>query len=596
MLLAGAIVFDSYYHGSFYPGVVLGGAQVGGRTYAEVSEELNKKTEKFIKEGAQLSFEGKGGKKVVHIPMLSAGLTSDNSVEYFSVGDWERTVAEAYRWGRQGSIFRRAAEKFGLVFRDKHFPLPVALHEAPISSMLERELEDFFKLATPARFLDNGAAVTISPERAGEGVDMKVVLNELRIRLSILDSEPVNFQAVLLAPSVTNENLSPFLEFANQLARTTKIVFSYKNLHWRVSGATWVSWLTLRDGDLGVDSKKMENYLSKTVAVAIDSPPIDSRFQMVDGVLVEIVAGRSGNVVDIKKTSSKVEKIVQDVQRSFAVSANLSLAFATIMPGSYFKPQSGEVEIPIETIHAEPKVTQKTIDDYKIKDLVGISRTSFKGSSADRKQNIIQGISKLNGLLVPPEAEFSAVEAIGETTEESGFVKEFVIKGTKSVKELGGGLCQIATTLFRLALDAGLPITERVNHRYVVGYYGPGLDATIYGPRPDLKFVNDTGNYLLLQGRTEGEEVVLEFYGQRDGRKVSISDPVFSEEKPAPPPQYTATNELPLGEVKCSEQPRKGLTADVTYTVNYPDGTSAEQQFHSVYQPWQKVCLIGTKI
>ena len=596
LALSLVIVFDSYYHGGFYPGVVFGGERIGGKTYGEALATLNLKAESVIKDGLSLSFTGAKGKVDIHIPMSSAGLTSDNSVEYFSIGDWDVALSEAYQWGRQGSIFRRAAEKIGLVFRDKHFELPVSLHEAPIRSLLARELEDFFKPAVPARFSDNGSAVTITSERAGEGVDLEAVLSQLRTRFASLNAEQLTFDAAPLAPEVTKVKLAPFLEFANELARTTKIVFSYKDRHWRVSGATWVSWLTLDKDDLVVDSKKLESYLTKTVAAAIDSPPIDSRFQMVNGFLVEILPGKAGNVVDIKKTAGKVEQIVQDVQRSFALTSNLSLAFAAIAPGSIFKPQSGEVEILIETVRAEPKVTQKTIDDYKIKDLVGVSRTSFKGSSADRRTNIIQGVAKLNGLLLPPEGEFSAVEAIGEVTEEAGFVKEFVIKATKSVKELGGGLCQIATTLFRMALDAGLQITERVNHRYVVGYYGPGLDATIYGPHPDLKFVNDTGNYILLQGRVENDELVLELYGQRDGRKVSITDPVITEEKPAPPPQYTTTTELPLGTVQCSEQPRKGMTTDVTYTVTHADGEVHEQQFQSVYQPWQKVCLIGIGI
>ena len=186
------------------------------------------------------------------------------------------------------------------------------------------------------------------------------------------------------------------------------------------------------------------------------------------------------------------------------------------------------------------------------------------------------------------------MRAIGTTTEENGFVKEFVIKENKSVKELGGGLCQVSTTLFRLALASGLPITERQAHRYVVGYYGPGLDATIYGPYPDLRFINDTGHYLLVQGRVDGDDMILEFYGQKDGRSSFVSEPELSDEKPAPDTKYAISADLPFGTQQCSETPRKGVTAEVTYKVAYPSGESKEQIFKSVYQPWQKICLIGT--
>jgi vancomycin resistance protein YoaR len=128
-----------------------------------------------------------------------------------------------------------------------------------------------------------------------------------------------------------------------------------------------------------------------------------------------------------------------------------------------------------------------------------------------------------------------------------------------------------------------------------VHYYDPpGLDAAIYGPHPDLRFVNDTGNYLLLQARVEGQKVIMELYGRKDGRTVEISKPLMYNYVPAPAPNYIYTNELYSGQVKCTEMPHDGLTTSVMYTVNYPNGITKERNFKSFYQPWQKVCLIGT--
>lgn len=232
-------------------------------------------------------------------------------------------------------------------------------------------------------------------------------------------------------------------------------------------------------------------------------------------------------------------------------------------------------------------------DDYDLTDLVGTASTSFKGSSADRIKNITIGASKVNGQVVLPGAEFSLVEAIGYVTEEDGYTEEFVIKDGQSVKEFGGGLCQIATTLFRSTLDAGLPVTERKNHSYVVGYYGPGLDATIYGPHPDLRFVNDTGRPLVLEGYVVEDRLVFNFYGKDDGRRVTISEPEITDEINPPPPRYISTSELPPAETFCVENPRKGLTAKVDYTVQSASGESKTQTFKSTYVPWQKVCYIG---
>jgi vancomycin resistance protein YoaR len=300
----------------------------------------------------------------------------------------------------------------------------------------------------------------------------------------------------------------------------------------------------------------------------VDSPVQNSRFQMQEGKLVEIYPGKAGNAVDIETTAKEIEK--------------------------YLIAPENPVKIEIAVISKEPKVTQKTIDKYGIKELVGLATTNFEGGSLDRQHNIETGVSKLNGILIAPGEEFSAVKAIGDITEEAGFVKEYVIKANTTEKELGGGLCQIATTLFRTVLNAGLPVTERQNHRYVISYYGAGLDATIYGPHPDLRFVNDTGNYLLLQGKAENNEVILEFYGKKDGRIVEIADPVLTNRVPAPAPRIIVSNSLPLGQIKCSEIPHSGVTADTKYTVTYFNGQVQETIFHSVYQPWQKTCLVGS--
>jgi vancomycin resistance protein YoaR len=127
----------------------------------------------------------------------------------------------------------------------------------------------------------------------------------------------------------------------------------------------------------------------------------------------------------------------------------------------------------------------------------------------------------------------------------------------------------------------------------VVGYYGPGLDATIYGPHPDLRFLNDTENYLLLQSKVEGDELIFEIYGQKDGRIAKVSEPTIFNRIAPPPPKYIPTNELPLGQEQCTETARYGMSTEATYMVEYPDGTVREQVFNSTYRPWRKVCLIG---
>jgi vancomycin resistance protein YoaR len=171
---------------------------------------------------------------------------------------------------------------------------------------------------------------------------------------------------------------------------------------------------------------------------------------------------------------------------------------------------------------------------------------------------------------------------------------ELVIKGNRTIPEYGGGLCQIGTTVFRATLASGLPVTARRNHSYRVVYYEPaGTDATIYDPAPDYKFVNDTGGTVLIQTRIEGDDLIFEFWGKPDGRIANQTKPRIFNITPPPPTKIIETEDLPVGEKKCTEKPHSGADTEFTYTVTYPNGEVKQEVFKSHYIPWQEVCLIG---
>jgi len=574
LFLSFLVVFEIRHKDKFFPNIDIAGESVSEQTYDEALAHFKEKAEIFEKQGLTLNFESSKGIKNIKIPMSAVGVTSDASVEYFSLGEWEKDLHQAYDFGHGPNILRNLGEQFTLLFGAKKINFSGAVQEEAVNSFLGDEFYNFLKKSEPAGFVLIDNKVAVSKEVIGEKVDEEEVMNVLSFKVSQLDTTPVNFMAYMDTPKITKERLEPHLDNVSNFSKKVDLVFEYKGRKWRVAGTKIMTWFTLDDKDsIVVDRAKLETYLAGTVSKAIDSPPKNSRFQMKDGELIEIVAGVPGNALDIDKIVLEIEEII--------TKTNL-------------ESEKKIITIPAEIIKVEPKITKETIEKYYIKDLVGEIRTSFKGSSADREHNIKIGAGVINGMLIAPGAEFSTVAAIGRVTEKEGYVKETVIKENKTAKEFGGGLCQIATTLFRLALNAGLPISERMNHRFVIHYYDPpGLDATIYGPHPDFRFVNDTGGYLLLQARVEGKEVVMELYGQKDGRYVEISEPYLSNKIPAPPTQYIESLDIPVGQTKCFEASHDGLTTNVFYTVKYPDGRVYEKNFKSIYQPWQKKCFIG---
>ncbi len=257
------------------------------------------------------------------------------------------------------------------------------------------------------------------------------------------------------------------------------------------------------------------------------------------------------------------------------------------------------ISIPIKII--EPNITLDKINKLGIKVLIGEGNSLFYHSIAGRIFNIKLAAGRLNGILVAPGQTFSFNKALGDISEFSGYKQAYIIQNGRTVLGDGGGVCQVSTTLFRAILDAGLPVVERHAHAYRVGYYEqdspPGIDATIYSPSVDLRFRNDTGNYILIQSQVDLDNLALNFslYGTRDGREVTMTTPVITNQTPPLPDLYQDDPTLPKGEVKQTDFAAWGADVSFTRTVTKNGLVIISDKFVSKFQPWQAIYLRGTK-
>lgn len=266
------------------------------------------------------------------------------------------------------------------------------------------------------------------------------------------------------------------------------------------------------------------------------------------------------------------------------------------IPAIYIYISTDSSNSPEENIRSiKPK---KYIDETLIgKELLGRSSISYAGGTEGRHKNIELGIAKINGKVLLPGEEFSFKDSLGTTTPEMGYSVERIFLNGEVTKGIGGGLCQVSSALFRSVLSAGLPVTERANHSYTVSYYDVGLDATYSDPGPDLKFVNDTKNPIIIKGKTENQNAIFEIYGTKDGRVASTSEAEITNIINILPTRYAYLPELEEGQSECINKPQIGYTAKIIYGVEYPDGKYKEKDFVSNYKPLQRICfIVGDKI
>ncbi|WP_038041150.1 VanW family protein [Thermus tengchongensis] len=242
--------------------------------------------------------------------------------------------------------------------------------------------------------------------------------------------------------------------------------------------------------------------------------------------------------------------------------------------------------------YTPPRPSLRELYALGIKEHLATGETDFRGSSRERTHNLLLASSKLDGLLIPP-GRFSFNQALGPVTQEEGYKEAFVIVGDRTEQGVGGGVCQVSTTLFRAFFFAGLPILERHAHSYQVAYYKPtGLDAAVIQPYKDLRVLNDTPGYILVQRSVQGTTLRFHLFGTKD-RKVRWEGPFVSERKPPLPPKEVVEPSLPPGARKQVDFAAEGAKVEVRRTVRYGDGRVREDKLVSVYRPWGAVYLVG---
>lgn len=240
------------------------------------------------------------------------------------------------------------------------------------------------------------------------------------------------------------------------------------------------------------------------------------------------------------------------------------------------------------------------VNNLGINELIGRGVSYFAGSIPGRIHNVNLASSKFKGVLVAPGDTLSFNNAVGDISALTGYKQAYVIKDGKTVLGDGGGVCQVSTTLFRAALNAGLPILERTAHAYRVGYYeqhsDPGMDATVYGPTVDLKIKNDTDKHILIQTSIDNKNYMLAFeiYGTKDGRSVKISKPVLTNQVAPPPDVYQDDPTLPSGKIVQTEHRAWGATVKFNYSVEKNGQIIYQKIFTSNFRPWGNVYLRGT--
>lgn len=581
MILSALVgVYQIAFRERIVPGVSSYGINLTGMSRAEASAAL---AERFTyAKDAVFTFRYSGSASGDRFWQLSAG---DLGVTF----DPQATVDEAYAIGHGGTLLDNLADQV-LVWLNGRSVSPVIRYDQNVAvAQLQAIAQEINDTPQDALLSVNNLDIQATAGRSGRSLDITTTLDRLNdaittlssggeIPLAINETPPVAWDAEAAAERARIALSSPVLLVADN-ADGTGTLGPWSASVDQIRALLKIDTVTNEDGTLryevSVDPAPFRAYL-ETLAPGLIAAPQDARFHFnTQTQQLEVIRpSRNGRTLNIPATLARMEQAIFSANNRV-----VPMAFDYVPP-----------QYPDDSSAAALGITQ----------MISQGTTFYTGSTQARRENIIQAAARFDGIIIPPHTMFSFNQYVGDISPEEGYVSGKVIFGGKTIDGVGGGVCQVSTTAFQAAFYAGFPIVERHAHGYRVGYYeageGVGMDAAIFTPELDLRFMNDTDYSLLIETSVfpGNNSVQFRFYSTNPGRQVVKSGPEIINVQPASPTRYEANPDFTPGQELQVDWSAQGAEVRVTRRILDPNGNELDEDvFYSNYQPWGAIVQVA---
>lgn len=561
-------VYVGYYNDAALTGVRIAGEDVSGKSRVHIEERLKERIEDYTQTYWPVRFTAQGEEWIIPDEAISWEVTA--------------TVLQAMALGRQGNFSEQIHRRWNLWRQPIDLPIKIQFSEQLMASMSASMAAVLNIEAIPPSLQvepgASGSSIVYVPGTDGQQFKKKEFWKQLISHAGWLKPIDPEIPVDVISMGVNAEDQLEAIARAEDYLEKELLLF-YKDqeetIEWKVDEETLISWLDFKQP---FNYSLIDGYLEE-VALAINRPAQDAKFSFNQATakVEEFIPAKPGLSLEREATSRSITQALTQLE-----------ILDVVEP------------VTIKVVTTEPKVSMAEVNDLGIQELLGKGESTYVGSIASRVHNVSLAASRITGTLVKPGEEFSYNQALGEVSAATGFQAAYVIMNGRTELGDGGGVCQDSTTVFRAALDAGLPITERRGHSYRVGYYEqnakPGLDATVYAPSTDFRFLNDTPGHLLLQATADSvqKRLVVEIYGTSDGRTSEITNHVVWDITPPLPDEYIDDPTLPAGKTTQIDWKSGGAKARFDYRVTRTDEILWEKTYTTVYRPWSAKFLRGT--
>jgi vancomycin resistance protein YoaR len=554
VVVAGTDIALSF--GRIHPGVRIGEVPVGRMTVADATSAVAAHVARMSAEPVSVQVEDATWTIAAADVALSVDATG--------------LAGQAYEVGR-GAFGEAVSQRARAVFGGMDVPLVLDHAEEALAGTLDAIEAETTQPPVDAAIHVEGTQVTRTEPSDGLGIDREEAARVI-VDAFLAEHRTVTLELVSLAPDIDTAATEDAYQAALAMVSAPVSLF-YEDKRWEVPAATIGEWVGFRRAET-TSTPVLEAYIvSEEVSATIlpmvaevGRPAKDATFKASSGQ-VTIVPSEDGLAVDGESLTTRLETVLV---RSSDRTAELTMR------------------------RVSPARTTEDAQAMGIKERIATFTTEYSPSNAPRVNNIHVLSDALNGTLIAPGEVFSFNGTIGQRTAAKGYQEANAIVGGKLVPQLGGGICQVGTTIFNTVFFSGLPVVERKNHSQYISSYPKGRDATVSWGGPDFKFKNDTDHWILIATSYSNSSVTISLYGTDPGYEVTYKTGDWTEIV-APPVREVKDATLPAGTKVIDERGVSGRTIVVTRTVTKGGAVVRTDTFKSVYRPVEEVVRVGTK-
>ena len=496
--------------------------------------------------------------------------------------DFMTPLREAYSWGRDGGLTARTIDQIATVRNPRDWPVVTSFDRSKYEEFVNAVLAAMIRAPVEASLAIEGSGnrrrFVVDPSIEGLSLARTEESESFDPDFKGRQTQLIELELREIPPTLTTQAVLDTVENAEVLT-SGRISIYGKGRSWTVDREAFISRLRLQatpDGPVPVIDVRNSDFapLIRQIGSDLNLPPVEPKIKFNAGSnkFDFLSAPVTGEAVDGLELRRRILSAVRDSKPS--------------------------VSIPIKTV--APSLVSATTASLGLNWTFGIGESHFQGSTENRIHNIDAGSRKLDGVVIEPGQTFDFNESLGPIDYEAGFVDGLIIINNRTIPGIGGGICQVSTTMFRAAFLSGIPVTERWQHVYRVSYYElgrrnpPGFDASIYQPDLNLKFINETENYLMIRTDFDRDKARLRFriMGRGPRRLVKVSS-WRGVAVPPPPPRIVSNAELGPGDKIQTDYAVWGMNARIAREVWADQKLLFEDRFDSSFRAWSARWEVG---